>query len=60
MAQNKSAWRAQTCPTRTKPWLASVSIINYNHQHLNLTEPLTHEATVTHLHKNSLERCLQG
>ena len=26
-AQNKSAWRARTCSTRTWPWLASVVIL---------------------------------
>ena len=26
VAQSKSAWRAQTCSTRTQPWLASVLI----------------------------------
>ena len=28
VAQNKSAWRAQTCSTRTQPWVESVLIIN--------------------------------
>ena len=27
VAQNKSAWRAQTCSTRTWPWLACVFIV---------------------------------
>ena len=29
VAQNKSAWRAQTCSTRIQPWLARVVLLLY-------------------------------